>query len=266
MSDKKSLSAQVCSVESNKALKICAILLITGIVLIYGWKTFWFLTDDAFIIFRYASNSIAGYGYTWNPPPFRPVEGYSSFLWLVILDGVWRLLKIPPPASANFLSLLFAYSSLVVASAMILRMKLNDNLAPYRLKLLALALLGTVTNRTFLAWTSSGLETALFNFLLLLWLFILTFTPHSSSGFLLSLIASLTYLARPDGVLTVVATFTYLLFHTIMHHKNKQHMSKRLAAFHRFSLPFYILPGVSTIMESGYQTHTMQRALPHGLK
>jgi arabinofuranosyltransferase len=44
-------------------------------ILVVGWKLFWFLTDDAFITFRYASNSILGHGYTWNPPPFRPVEG-----------------------------------------------------------------------------------------------------------------------------------------------------------------------------------------------
>ena len=39
----------------------------------HGWRLFWFFTDDAFIAFRYVSNAIAGYGYTWNPPPFRPI-------------------------------------------------------------------------------------------------------------------------------------------------------------------------------------------------
>ena len=33
-----------------------------------GWKLFLFTTDDAYIAFRYASNSLAGYGLTWNPP------------------------------------------------------------------------------------------------------------------------------------------------------------------------------------------------------
>ena len=56
--------------------------------LLYGWALFWFLCDDAFIAFRYASNSRLGWGYTWNPPPFRAVEGYTSFLWVLLLDGV----------------------------------------------------------------------------------------------------------------------------------------------------------------------------------
>ena len=41
------------------------------VLLIAGWRLFWFLTDDAYITFRYASNSLLGFGYTWNPPPFR---------------------------------------------------------------------------------------------------------------------------------------------------------------------------------------------------
>jgi hypothetical protein len=32
------------------------------IVVYYGWRLFWFLTDDAYIAFRYISNSILGYG------------------------------------------------------------------------------------------------------------------------------------------------------------------------------------------------------------
>jgi len=63
-----------------------------------GWRTFWFLTDDAYIAFRYVSNSSLGLGYVWNPPPFRPVEGYTSFLWVVLLDIVWRITGFEPPS------------------------------------------------------------------------------------------------------------------------------------------------------------------------
>ena len=50
-----------------------------------GWHLFYFLTDDAYITFRYVSNSLAGRGLVWNPAPFRPVEGYTSFLWAIVL-------------------------------------------------------------------------------------------------------------------------------------------------------------------------------------
>ena len=42
------------------------IVLLGGVGLILGWRVFWFLTDDAYIAFRYISNSHLGYGYVWN--------------------------------------------------------------------------------------------------------------------------------------------------------------------------------------------------------
>src|SRR5258708_25938771 len=94
-----------------------------------GWRAFWFLTDDAFIAFRYVSNSRLGYGYVWNAPPFRPVEGYTSFLWVVLLDVVWRVTGSDPPSAANHLSLVFTYLNLLVAAFMLLRMRLRPALA-----------------------------------------------------------------------------------------------------------------------------------------
>ncbi len=82
----------------------------------YGWRVFWFLTDDAFIAFRYISNAHLGYGYVWNAPPFRPVEGYTSFLWVVLLDVVWRISGVEPPKSANYISLVFAYLTLLTGA------------------------------------------------------------------------------------------------------------------------------------------------------
>jgi arabinofuranosyltransferase len=51
------------------------IVLVASVLLYLGWRMMWFLTDDAFIAFRYVSNRLLGHGYVWNPPPFRPVEG-----------------------------------------------------------------------------------------------------------------------------------------------------------------------------------------------
>jgi arabinofuranosyltransferase len=76
--------------------------------LVLGWKLFLFLTDDAYISFRYVSNSLLGHGYVWNPPPFRPVEGYSNFLWVVLLDGIWRIAGMAPPESSVLVSLLLS--------------------------------------------------------------------------------------------------------------------------------------------------------------
>src|SRR5450432_2650612 len=87
-----------------------------------GWRQFAFLTDDAFITFRYIANHRLGWGYTWNPPPFRHVEGYSNFLWMVLLEGVWRLTGVTPPDSCNVVSLVFSYLTLALGLALVLRM------------------------------------------------------------------------------------------------------------------------------------------------
>lgn len=91
-------------------------MLLGGAALVFGWRVFWFLTDDAYIAFRYVSNAHLGYGYVWNAPPFLPVEGYTSFLWVLLLDIVWRILGVEPPASANWISLVFSCSTLVLAA------------------------------------------------------------------------------------------------------------------------------------------------------
>ena len=64
-----------------------------------GWWWFWFLTDDAFITYRYASNWMRGWGFTWNPPPFQPVEGYSNFLWLALLTD--QVARNPPRSQGS---------------------------------------------------------------------------------------------------------------------------------------------------------------------
>jgi arabinofuranosyltransferase len=177
-----------------------------------GWREFWFLTDDAHIAFRYIANSLAGYGYVWNPPPFLPVEGYTSFLWVVLLEATWRFLGVEPPSAANYLSLGFAYLTLLLVVAMILRLQLRPELARWRIPALGLVLLGCLSNRTFLAWTSSGLETALFNFLFISWIYRVGF-ERGNHWALTCVVAALTYLARPDGLLHVAATLALSIYH-----------------------------------------------------
>src|SRR5713226_6094624 len=116
------------------------LLLAAGVGLYAGWRVFWFLTDDAYIAFRYVYNSRLGFGYVWNAPPFKPVEGYTSFLWIVLLDIIWRVTGIDPPGSANVVALIFAAGTLLLTSAMVMRVRLTAALARYRLALVALVL------------------------------------------------------------------------------------------------------------------------------
>jgi len=198
--------------EKTKFAKLSLIFAFALVLLFLGWKTFWFLTDDAFIAFRYVSNSILGYGYVWNAPPFLPVEGYTSFLWVIVLDVVWRVFNLEPPKSANVISLIFSFAILVLSSFFILKMNLNRYLNGKRFLFVSIFLVFLLLNRTFLAWTSSGLETAMFSFLLILWVgvFIFVKKPVFRAGFG-ALTASFLELARPDGYLFCIMSIIMIL-------------------------------------------------------
>jgi len=198
--------------KRDTAILLGVICAAAAVGLYIGWKQFRFLTDDAFIAFRYAANSILGYGYTWNPPPFKPVEGYTSFLWVILVEYIWRIFGIIPPRSANYISLLFSYMTLLLTALMVWKMKLSERLNSFRIVLLALILTGILLNRTFLTWSSSGLETAMFNFFLLAWIYLAVFGKNYDDRWrmLLTGVTSLVYLSRPDGILVVFGTLIIL--------------------------------------------------------
>lgn len=185
-----------------------AVLALLAAWLVVAWRGLWFLTDDAFITFRYASNHIRGWGWTWNPPPFRPVEGYSNFLWLVLLEGIWRAFGVEPPDAANVVSLLFSFGTAAVVFLAAWRMSLPFDLEPHRFPLAVGALVFLLVNRTFLTWTSSGLETALFVFCLTAWAVALWTSARDASmrwTAAASIAGSLAALTRPDGALFAAA-------------------------------------------------------------
>jgi len=204
---------------------IASIITLVALVgLYFGWREFWFLTDDAFIAFRYVSNSVLGNGYVWNAEPFRAVEGYTSFLHILILEAVWRLFGSEPPESVNLLSLIFASVTVVLTAIGVMRMQLNMQLQNIRLYIVALVLLGLISNATFLTWSSSGLETALFNCCFLAWILAVITIVQKGTWWRVAITtsASLVYLARPDGILILLGTLVLLLISLSSEIKKRQ--------------------------------------------
>ena len=108
-----------------------------------------FLCDDAFITFRYVSNAHDGFGLVWNQPPFLPVEGYSCFLWAVLLWATWSVTGCEPPAVANVLSIGCGLCQLALVVVAALRLRHRDGRAPSPAVVLpTIAVVGG--NRTFL--------------------------------------------------------------------------------------------------------------------
>ena len=176
--------------------------------MLFGAEQLLFSCDDAYIAFRYVSNAYLGHGLVWNAAPFLPVEGYTSFLWVLLLWAMWSGLGIEPPLAANILSLLCGVGQFAVIAAVALRIRSRSGarLPDFVAFVLLAAVVG---NRTFLSWLSSGLETALFNLAFISWV-VMAFRPaqRRTTAWLLawSGVAAVAALTRPDGLLFVAVT------------------------------------------------------------
>ena len=124
-------------------------------------RAYWFLTDDAFISFRYARNWAEGYGLVFNPGSER-VEGYTNFLWVALLAAFARA-GVPAEHVAPFAGAV-ATAVLWLATTWFGRQVL---LPPERRGWWWVAPLALAANRSFAVWATSGLETRFHELLLL---------------------------------------------------------------------------------------------------
>jgi len=117
-----------------------------------------FLTDDAFISFRYARNLSEGHGLVFNPG-FEAVEGYSNFLYVLALALLHRLGL--PPEAANGLSL----AGTVALWATVAWFGLRRVTATARAWVALVPLFLLAATRSVAVWSSGGLETRWFEVL-----------------------------------------------------------------------------------------------------
>jgi hypothetical protein len=172
-----------------------------------------FMADDAFISFRYAKNFINGHGLVWNIGEQPPVEGYTNFLWVIVISFFLKL-GFEPVIISKILGLFFALSSTVLVyciSELIFKRKSFLNL-------IAPAILACCG--TFAAWSNGGLETQMFTFLILAgataYLYELQYHKKFPLSALLFILASLT---RPEGIVVFGITALHRFSHSLLSKK-----------------------------------------------
>jgi len=122
------------------------------------WEVHKFTVDDAYISFRYARNLADGHGLVYNPGEY--IEGYTNFLWTVILAAGMKI-GIDPHLTSKILGALAAMGALVVTY------RLSERLSPLR-SLPCIATWLLASSSTFSGYAVFGLETSAFVFLILL--------------------------------------------------------------------------------------------------
>ena len=131
----------------------------TGLLLLAHAWSYFFLTDDAFISFRYARNLAHGYGLVFNPG-HEAVEGYTNFLWVLLL-AVLDALGLRPESAAPWLSL----TATVGLWAVVALYPLRVSPPRFRPWLIVVPTLLLAVTRSVAVWSTGGLETRLFSLL-----------------------------------------------------------------------------------------------------
>jgi len=160
--------------------------------------------DDAYISFRYAKNFARGHGLVFNIG--ERVEGYTNFLWTVLL-APFILVGVEPGPAAMVLGSLFALATMVLIYAQFAQKPL----------VLALSLLFLAVDGSFALWSVGVMETAIFTFFLLSGILAYLDEGEDERSALLSgLLFALAALTRPEGVLVFAVTLFHRAFHRLL--------------------------------------------------
>ena len=154
-----------------------------------------FFVDDAFIVFRYAENWANGLGPVYHEGEL--VEGFSDLAWVLLMSLAARL-GAPLDASAHLLSGLCTLATTALAADVLARLPISKA-ARYG------GALSVGLSADLAAWTTGGLETALFTLALFgLWR---ELTRDGGGAALAALFGGLLVSARAEGVLWLVGVF-----------------------------------------------------------
>jgi hypothetical protein len=157
-----------------------------------------FTQDDAFISYRYVENFIQGNGLVFNSG--ERVEGYTNFLWIIILSIFSKL-------GLNMILVSKALGIISGCVCLVLLYRISRLSFPekdWQFSLFPPVLL--TASSAFAYWSISGLETSLFTMMVLLSVYLYLIRR---GGWVVS--CALSALVRPEGVLIFAILFLHEL-------------------------------------------------------
>ncbi len=179
-----------------------------------------FIQDDAYTSLRYVKNFLEGKGLVFNEG--ERVEGYTNFLWIMILSGIEFLnhnlnLALDLEKTAQLLSIIFSICVLILTytlSKMINRESESESALARIINelknLLPVFLLAFSTPMVY--WGVSAMETNLFVFLVLLSIIFYIKGDKGKPNLTFVTVSVLNSLLRPEGLIF----FALIIFHKIV--------------------------------------------------
>ncbi|MCX8064495.1 MAG: hypothetical protein N3G21_04905 [Candidatus Hydrogenedentes bacterium] len=192
----------------RELLILFALGIATVLFSIYNYNLQPWTLDDAFITFRYAENFVEGKGIVYNEGEY--VEGYTCFLWLIILAGV-KELGFDIVTASKLLGTLFTFFSLLLLSRIHKIVKCTS----WFISLASTLILGSFG--CFTAWAMSGMETSMTGFwVLATFLLYAALTSRGSTSwfgyFLIGVLIALATMSRIDAGIILPPIFLCVLY------------------------------------------------------
>ena len=168
------------------------------------------LIDDALISFAYARNLADGAGFV-SQPGKSPVEGFSNPLWtLLFAPGFWLNSQVPL-WTAKILGHAFAFGTFFFGFHIVMRITRSPLFG-------CLAMIFLALNTSFVVWSVSGLENALYAFEIIALAYVGLLTLDNLSWRLAiaaGLLAAAAALTRPEGMVFALLWPSALLVQTV---------------------------------------------------
>lgn len=208
--------------NTNGNSLVYAILIFLSVIFIYLCFDTQFLQDDSFITFRYVENFVHGNGLVFNIG--EKVEGYTNFLWLLLLS-IFAFLKFDLLSISQYLSVGFGVLILFAAYKISDIIKLQPEAVSNKkgresnepsyvnmvFNILPVILL--VFTGAFTYWSVSGMESSMFIFFAMVSIYY--YIKEKDSGeinYKFALFLFLASLTRPEGLYL----FFIILFHKVV--------------------------------------------------
>jgi hypothetical protein len=196
-------------------------------------QIFSYTIDDAYITFRYSKNLAGGFGPTYNPS-MPPVEGYTTFLWMLLMT-LPHFFGVNVATFSKIVGVLLTCGTFTLISLLIFTLTRKF---PAKARLFFGSFGGFLL--TMLPITSihaiAGMETGLFIFLIALMVYMATLGLLDGSRILFwsPLVGLLIGMTRPEGNAIALLLLACVWFFSA------PAVRKKLI---RNSLGFYVLPG-----------------------
>ena len=165
------------------------------------------ILDDAYIFLRYAENIVNGYGFVWNIHE-APVEGYTSFLYLIVLIAAKFLtidLELFAIIFGIFTSAFTIYFTYLIYDHLYGKILLRKSSIIFTIIILTIS-------PAYLYWSTAGMETSFYSMLLVMTIYYFLKSPNKNSNLLLKgILFGLLCVLRFEAILFFIVAFYYLV-------------------------------------------------------